>query len=376
MVPFSAIATGACMAPRIEIYTLLACVQHKPEYTTNLDLRYLGIPFHPWADTPILPPPPSRLDMLLARNSSASPGDISLCAKDPEVQAAVAELSTAIAVTLGILTCFTVAFWGALSDRYGRVRVLSISVIGLLLTDANFIVVAKASTRLPGGYWLLLIGPVVEGCLGGLAGVIAVLHAYIADTSLPSVRSRMFSLSTGLLFVGMALGPTVGALLIRVTHNTLSVFYLAICTHTLYALIVWFILPESRSTRLQQGSRKAREDETRRAREGTNPAVKRLLWHGGLFTFLSPLSVLAPAQVEDSASNPLKKRRRDWSLAFAVVAYGCTISLIVSKLLFPLAELLLRARVGWSDLQISVRLVRIWLDITRGSSNGLNSDPP
>lgn len=35
MVPFSAIAMSACAAPRIEVYTELVCLAHRPEYTVG-----------------------------------------------------------------------------------------------------------------------------------------------------------------------------------------------------------------------------------------------------------------------------------------------------------------------------------------------------
>jgi len=45
--------------------------------------------------------------------------------------------------------------------------VLGITAFGLLVADFTFILVTLNSCRLPGGYWLLVIGPVVEGLLGG-----------------------------------------------------------------------------------------------------------------------------------------------------------------------------------------------------------------
>lgn len=44
---------------------------------------------------------------------------------------------------------------------------LGISVVGLLVTDFNFLVVYTFYDRLPGGYWFLIVGPVIEGSLGG-----------------------------------------------------------------------------------------------------------------------------------------------------------------------------------------------------------------
>lgn len=44
---------------------------------------------------------------------------------------------------------------------------LGITVFGLLLNDFNFIFVTLFFRHLPGNYWFLLVGPVVEGCVGG-----------------------------------------------------------------------------------------------------------------------------------------------------------------------------------------------------------------
>lgn len=44
---------------------------------------------------------------------------------------------------------------------------MGISILGLVLNDFNFIFVASFSQKLYGGYWLLLVGPIIEGLLGG-----------------------------------------------------------------------------------------------------------------------------------------------------------------------------------------------------------------
>ena len=44
---------------------------------------------------------------------------------------------------------------------------MGISIIGLLVTDFNFIIVALFPRHVPGGYWFLIVGPMVEGALGG-----------------------------------------------------------------------------------------------------------------------------------------------------------------------------------------------------------------
>lgn len=45
---------------------------------------------------------------------------------------------------------------------------MSFAVFGLLMTDVNFLVVSRFHEVLPGGYWFLLVGPFLDGLLGGL----------------------------------------------------------------------------------------------------------------------------------------------------------------------------------------------------------------
>lgn len=44
---------------------------------------------------------------------------------------------------------------------------MGISILGLLVADVNFILVALFFRSIPGGYWALLVSPIFEGCLGG-----------------------------------------------------------------------------------------------------------------------------------------------------------------------------------------------------------------
>lgn len=46
-------------------------------------------------------------------------------------------------------------------------KVMGFAAFGILITDFTFIFVAKFSRALPGGYHFLLLGPLVEGLLGG-----------------------------------------------------------------------------------------------------------------------------------------------------------------------------------------------------------------
>jgi hypothetical protein len=100
MLPFSAIAMAATIAPRIEIYTMLACGVHKPEHTSNSDPS--GIPtrspfsYGKYSQEFGVPPP---LLASVGFGSSVNGVETQIpqwkaCASDPVVQADVAKLTT------------------------------------------------------------------------------------------------------------------------------------------------------------------------------------------------------------------------------------------------------------------------------------------
>ncbi|TFY57982.1 hypothetical protein EVJ58_g6698, partial [Rhodofomes roseus] len=297
-VPFSSIAMSMTLAPRIQIYTELACDHYKPEYT-NKTLE------------------------VVANTISMFNRPYELCVTDPDVQQAVSRLSLTMLTTMGILGCLTTGFWGSISDRYGRTRIMSLAVVGMLITDVTFISTAKYSRLLPGGMWFLLIGPFVDGCLGSYATVMAAIHAYVADTAEPAARARFFSLLIGLLFIGISVGPTLGSLVINRTHNVLNVFYIATAVHVVFACLVWLVVPESLSPmQLQQA---------RRIRVVAAATTKKKAWFRRVFGFLEPLALLLPEGLgEPQAANPLKTPKRDWSLFLVALANGFVLVLVGS----------------------------------------------
>lgn len=237
---------------------------------------------------------------------------------------------------------------------------MSISILGILLGDWIFIGVALFSNYIPGGYWFLVVGSVVDGCFGGVYSYILTsehpLLIQISQASLPlsqlymliwqirrrrtkgelskdatcceSQRSRSHAFSTGLGLIscGMALGPTLGGFLIRFTGNPLSVFYLATSLHILYALIICFVIPESLGVKRMLRARTRYNAELRSfedtLRSGRNSVAVRLAIRlKSLVSFLTPLLVLAPVSNSHDVTNP-KRRKRDWNLTLIAVGYG------------------------------------------------------
>ena len=219
-------------------------------------------------------------------------------------------------------------------------------MFGNLITDLTYLLVYSFLRDRNGAYWFLLISPVFEGLLGGMENLLssscaplifttglsaatANVHAYVADCTSPARRSRVFSIYLGLVYIGMAIGPALGGLLIHQSGDLPAVFYYAFSNHFIFACMVWFIIPESRAPTQLARAKVAYYQNKLQAGGGI----------GGLFTrialFFAPLKLFIPVNVATSDS-PLK-RRKDWNLTLLAAAYGLVIMLMVSEFLENLA---------------------------------------
>lgn len=330
----SAIGFSSTYAPRVEVYTLLVCHTLKPEYFLDSPI-YMVAPHVVGAvstqnASATHANDPSYLSSPIVTYPSTIPGyeedeqTRQKCVSDPAVQAIVAKLSATLTTTMGILSCLVTSWWANFSDRYGRRPVFMASMAGLLLMDATFLITANFVDYLPGGYWFLLAGFVMEGLLGSMPTAVAANHAYIADTCKPSARSQIFAFALGLTFIGFAVGPLLGGFLIHLTGSTLSVFFMALAIHLVYALVLVFILPESlteakaRAARLRYKQEKEQNADISTLRRVFKEATR----------FLSALAVLVPRDIIDA--NPLKRSKKDWNLFLLAISYALATSLIGS----------------------------------------------
>jgi len=231
------------------------------------------------------------------------------------------------------------------SDRYGRVQFLGLNFTALLLADAALAALAVAPDYVPGGYWLIVYVSAFEGLIGGRCRLVdpttlsddlssprifrglcghprisrrlqrfgRKVHIYIPAhwTWLNSRfhRSRIFSRFFGLLFIGVAFGPSLGSLAERLTDNPCVVFYLAFALHAIAALFAWFIIPESLLPAQMEATRRTRVEE----REGH--------WFSRMFSFLSPLAVFAPLPQKGGVS-PQNALKKDWSLTWLALSFA------------------------------------------------------
>jgi MFS family permease len=362
---------GATMAPRVEILTMLACDQLRPEYTAGRGMEDLGI-HDPWAK-PIPAVSPAHtapvhseqtynghalaLDLdyssYEAHRNGTVPPNPKLCKTDPVVQAGVAKLQTTMTTVMGVLGVLTVGWWVSLSDRYGRTFIVGVTILGRIFEDFNFIFVSMFAKRLPGGYWFLLIGPILEGTLGGISAASAAIHAYVSDCTTPAERSRAFSLLMGTFFIGMALGPTIGGLMVKHTGNILSVYYLATSVHVLYAIVLWTVLPESRSpAQLAVAQRKYETDHAAMALKRKGFMSRVIYASTGS---LRPLAIFIPRRIE-SASSPGKLGKRDYRFLL-IVAAQASVTMIFGGIPFKLQYV--QAVLGWTSVEMGYWLTSI-----------------
>ncbi len=82
-----------------------------------------------------------------------------------------------------------------------------------------FILVATFPYLAPGGYRALLIGPTIDGLLGGFSTISATIHAYLSDVTPDGSRATVFARLGGIMMTGFAVGPVLGSFVIRWTGN-------------------------------------------------------------------------------------------------------------------------------------------------------------
>lgn len=140
-----------------------------------------------------------------------------------------------VMVTFALAQFFGAPILGALSDRYGRRRVL---LLGLLAVALNFFVTAVA-TSLATLVLARLVG-------GAMYANIAVANAYVADITEPQDRAKNYGLLGAMFGLGFILGPVTGGLLGDIDIHL--PFFVAGGLALVNWLYGYFVLPESLPT--------------------------------------------------------------------------------------------------------------------------------
>ncbi len=135
--------------------------------------------------------------------------------------------------TYGTMQFIFAPVWGALSDRYGRKRILLVGVLGNLLSQ----LILGFSSQL----WMLFAARLTSGILS--SATLPTAMAFASDSTGDRDRSAAMGLMGAAMSVGMVLGPGLGGLLAGRSLST--PFFLAAALSAIAFVLVLTVLPES-----------------------------------------------------------------------------------------------------------------------------------
>lgn len=110
-----------------------------------------------------------------------------------------------ISSVFSILQFVFAPFWGSVSDRLGRRRILLLTVAG---TAFGYLVWICS-----GSFWLFLLSRIISGAF---SGNLSVATAAVADVTSREERSKAMGLVGAAFGLGLVTGPTIGALTVHI----------------------------------------------------------------------------------------------------------------------------------------------------------------
>ena len=267
-------------------------------------------------------------------------GDDNPQCRIPEVQSLVSKFTLYLNLAAGLLSAVVSPKLGALSDRYGRKRVISTTVLGSILCEVVIVVVARYPDTFSVN-WILL-GYALDGLGGSFITAMALSFAYASDCTAPDKRNVAFGYYHGSLFCGIAIGPILAGYIVKATGHLLSIFYIALGAHSTFLLFLLFVIPESLSKKRQLRAReKIKSVGAGEQQTFSNP----LSYSVKLLTgakLLQPLAILWPT---DQGTNSAVRRNLAFLAAVDTIMFGVamgsmTIVIIYTKYMF-----------GWGTLE-------------------------
>ncbi|KAG7451208.1 MFS general substrate transporter [Guyanagaster necrorhizus] len=318
VIMLASMARGLTMAPRIQVYTDIAC-------------RAIEEPFP----------------------SSGTLETFTDCSSSPAVQSRAAAIQASITTVMSILSATTTGPWSRLGDSVGRKPILFANLVGAMSLELVFLLATAPNTIFYDyAEQVLMLGFIIDGLSGGLSAFNGLFHAYISDCTEHGSRSKIFSTIQGLVFIGLAAGPSFGGIIMTLfTNNTYDLFYVSVLLLAAIQCYLIFFCPES----LQKNDQTV--DDTHiptlspsSLKRLTLPSIKSYLTKF-IKTLLSPISMFAPRTRVGRAS-------RDYNLTFV----GLSLFLyLISIGVYQIKYLYAKHIYSWSSSDLGFYMSFLWV---------------
>ncbi|KAI5249292.1 MFS transporter [Aureobasidium subglaciale] len=306
------LAFGAIISPRINLILNLVCREYMSEQQTkNPGHTFLPILFD---------------------------GENPQC-RSPEVQARVAQFTLYGNLIAGLLSAITSPKLGALSDRFGRTKILALTSMGIIAGDALIIMAATKPETFPVNW--ILVGYALDGLSGSFIAAMAIANAYATDCTPPARRNISFGYLHGCLFTGIALGPILGGLIVKATGKILSIFYASLAVHAAFILFIAFCVPESLSKRRQEAAQDKHQEH--KAQRGSSDWIDRVR----AVNILEPLKILWPT---GEGSSPALRRNLVLLAAVDTILFGVAMGSMTIIVIYA------RYQFNWESFESSIFL--------------------
>lgn len=258
----------------------------------------------------------------------------------PEVQSLVSKFTLYCNLAAGLLSAIISPKLGALSDRYGRKWMISVTIFGSILCEVVIVVVARYPDIFS-VYWILL-GYAFDGLGGTFIAAMALSFAYASDCTVPDKRNVVFAYFQGCLFCGIAIGPVLAGYIVKATGQLLYIFYIALGAHTAFLLFLLVFVPESLS--------KKRQLRAREKSEFVGAGEHHMPWDWPSLTIkllsgtnlLQPLSILWPT---GEGTNPAVRRNLAFLAAVDTTMFGVAMGSMTIVIIYTGYEF------GWDTLE-------------------------
>ncbi|KAF8735994.1 hypothetical protein AX14_001070 [Amanita brunnescens Koide BX004] len=262
----------------------------------------------------------------------------------PEVSAKAANIQAAVVTTMSVLSAVSTGFWSRLSETYGRKPIFITYLAGTIFGQPDTIFGRNAER-------LLLLGPFVEGAVGGHPILGGIVHAYISDCTPHGSRSKIFSTMQGILYIGLAAGPWFTGLILPPMSTTDIYFYISMSLMTFTLAYIILLCPESLESAVTWPVRVSPHLDDEPSKVSTLDLTIRLTLKF-LSTLASPIVMFAPRPL---VGYPQKK---SYSLTLVGLAFFLY---MISNGIYTTKSIFAQHLYSWTTTQLGNYLSLLWI---------------